>query len=76
LAWLGRRSRILQGPLAAPLRYASRITRGRLRFYWIFVVILTLGLHQPVLTGIVFAFWVYMWAVTIYVRARAGKRPK
>jgi tetratricopeptide (TPR) repeat protein len=76
MAWLGRRSRILQGPLAAPLRHASRITRGRLRFYWIFVVILTLGLHQPVLTWIVFAFWVYMWAMTIYVRARAGKRPK
>jgi tetratricopeptide (TPR) repeat protein len=76
LAWMGRRSRILQGRFFAPMIVAHRLARGRLRFAWVLVALAALQLHQPIVTAAVFAFWVYMWAVYLYVRLRIGKAPK
>jgi tetratricopeptide (TPR) repeat protein len=76
LAWLGRRSRIMQGRLAAPLRYAHQVTGGRLRFVWVIVVLASLQVHEPILTAAVFGFWAYTWAVHLYVHLRVGKKPK
>jgi tetratricopeptide (TPR) repeat protein len=76
IAWLGRRSRVLQGPFAAPLRFAQRLTRGRLRFVWVIVVLASFQAHQPLLTAAVLAFWAYMWIFHLYVRRRVGKAPK
>ena len=75
-AWVGRRSKILQGPLGAPLLFADRLTRGHFRFAWILVVIASFHAHQPLLTGAVLLFWGYLWAVHIYVRVRTGKEPR
>jgi tetratricopeptide (TPR) repeat protein len=75
-AWIGRRARVLQGRYVAPLLYAQRLTRGRLRLVWPLLALATLRLHQPLLTGAVLAFWVYSWSVTLYVRLRTGKAPK
>lgn len=76
IAWLGRRSRVLQGRFTAPLLFAQRVTRGRLQLVWVFVVLVTLGLHQPWLTAAVFSFWVYTWAARLYLRMRVGKAPQ
>jgi len=76
IAWIGRRARILQGRFAAPLLFVERVTRGRLRYVWPVVALTTIHLHQPVLTAVVFGFWVYSWAVPIYLRIRTGKAPK
>jgi tetratricopeptide (TPR) repeat protein len=76
MAWIGRRARLLQGRFAAPLLYAERLTRGRLRYVWPVLAWTTLRLHQPVLTVTVIAFWAYSWAVPIYLRMRTGRRPK
>jgi Flp pilus assembly protein TadD len=75
-AWMGRRARVLQGPFAAPLLLADKLTRGHFRIVWLLVAWTTLRLHQPVLTAAVLAFWVYGWAVHIYLRMRTGKAPK
>jgi tetratricopeptide (TPR) repeat protein len=75
-AWIGRRARVLQGPFAAPLLFADKLTRGHFRIVWLLVAWTTLRLHQPVLTGAVLAFWVYGWAVHFYLRMRTGKAPK
>jgi tetratricopeptide (TPR) repeat protein len=76
MAWIGRRSGALQSKFAAPLLQAERLTRGNLRFAWLFVMIAIAQVHQPLLTAAAGCFWVYMWAVHIYVRRRAGKAPK
>jgi tetratricopeptide (TPR) repeat protein len=76
MAWIGRNSRALQSKFAAPLLHAERLTRGNLRFAWVFVMIAIAQAHQPLLTAAAGCFWVYMWAVHIYVRVRAGKAPK
>jgi tetratricopeptide (TPR) repeat protein len=76
LAWLGRNSRVLQSRFVAPLLYFERVTRGRVRFGWVLVMIVVVRLHQPWLSAAAGLFWVYMWAVHFYVRARVGKAPK
>ena len=76
VAWIGRRSRVLQGRFAAPLRFAERLTRGRLRIVWVFVALGILATNQPVLIAAMLAFWAYMWGVLLYVRIRVGKAPK
>lgn len=76
LAWVGRRGRAWQGRFVAPMRLAHRLTRGRLQVVWVFVVLVSFGLHQPWLTAAVLVFWAYTWAVTLYLRMRAGNKPK
>jgi tetratricopeptide (TPR) repeat protein len=76
VAWLGRRSRVLQGRFAAPLRFAERLTRGRLPIVWVFVALGIWATNQPVLIAAMLAFWAYMWGVRLYVRIRVGKAPK
>jgi tetratricopeptide (TPR) repeat protein len=76
MAWLGRRGRAWQGWFAAPMRLAHRLSRGRFRIVWVFVVLVSLGLHQPWLTAAVVVFWCYTWAVSLYLRTRAGKAPE
>jgi len=76
LAWIGRRSRALQGPFAAPLLFADRLTRGHFRFIWFLVIYAAFRAHQPVLTAAVLLFWAYIWAVHFYLRFRFGKEPK
>src|SRR6266487_1151530 len=39
LAWLGRRSRVLQSKFAAPLLFMERVTRGHVRLGWIGVIV-------------------------------------
>jgi tetratricopeptide (TPR) repeat protein len=75
LAWLGRKSRILQSPFVAPVLWFERVTHGRVRFAWVFVMIAVRLSHQPVLIAAALLFWVYMWVVHFYVRARAGRSP-
>ena len=65
-----------QGWFAAPMRFAHRLSLGRFRIVWVFVVLVTLGLHQPWLTAVVVVFWCYTWAVSLYLRTRAGKAPE
>jgi tetratricopeptide (TPR) repeat protein len=76
LAWIGRRSRVLQGPLGAPLLLADRLTRGHFRFVWFVVIYASFRAHQPVLTVAVLVFWAYIWAVHFYLRFRFGKEPE
>lgn len=76
MAWIGRRSRILQGRFAAPLRFAERLTRGRLRIVWVFVALGILATNQPVLIAAMLAFWAYMWVFRLYIRIRVGKAPR
>jgi tetratricopeptide (TPR) repeat protein len=75
-AWLGRHARALQGRYAAPLLFAERLTRGRLRLVWPLLALATFHLHQLVLTVAMLAFWVYGWSVDLYLRMRTGKAPK
>jgi Flp pilus assembly protein TadD len=76
MAWLGRRSRVLQGRFAAPMLFAQSLTRGRFRIVWVLVVLASLHAHQPLLTTAVVLFWAYLWAVRLYVRTRVGRAPK
>jgi tetratricopeptide (TPR) repeat protein len=76
IAWLGRNSRVLKGRFVAPLLYFERVTRGHVRVGWVVVMIAITQAHQPLLTAAAGLFWVYMWAVHIYVRRRVGKEPK
>ncbi len=76
MAWIGRRSRVLQGRFAAPLLLADRMTRGHFRIVWVLVVLASISAHQPLLTGAVLIFWGYTWAVHFYLRLRVGKAPK
>ena len=76
MAWIGRRGLAWQGWFAAPMRFAHRLTRGRFQIVWIFLAVTAFRLHQPWLTAAVFVFWGYTWAVTLYLRMRAGKAPK
>jgi tetratricopeptide (TPR) repeat protein len=76
LAWIGRRSRTLQGPFGAPLLFADHLTRGHFRFIWFLVIYAAFRVHQPLLTGAVLLFWAYIWAVHFYLRFRFGKEPK
>jgi tetratricopeptide (TPR) repeat protein len=75
-AWLARHARAWQNPLAAPLRVAHRVTRGRFAIFWVVAVLVANGQHRLWLTGVVLAAWVYIWGVQLYVRLRAGKAPK
>ncbi len=76
LAWVGRRSRALQRPFAAPVLFLERVSRGHVRLAWIVVLFASLHADQPLLTAAVMAFWVYMWAVHIYLRVHVGKEPE
>jgi tetratricopeptide (TPR) repeat protein len=76
LAWLGRRSRVLQSKFAAPLLFMERVTQGHVRFGWIGVIVVTHLAHQTVLSAAAFIFWAYMWAAHIYIERRTGKAPK
>jgi tetratricopeptide (TPR) repeat protein len=76
MAWIGRRARVLQGRVAAPLLFAERLTRGHLRIAWLIVGLATVRLHQPVLTAAFIAFWLYGWGAHFYIRRRTGRRPK
>jgi len=76
LAWLGRRSRVLQSKFAAPLLFMERVTRGHVRLGWIGVIVVARLAHQTVLSTAAFIFWAYMWAAHIYIERRTGKAPK
>jgi tetratricopeptide (TPR) repeat protein len=76
LAWLGRRSRVLQSKFAAPLLFMERVTRGHVRLGWIGVIVVARLAHQTVLSAAAFIFWAYMWAAHIYIERRTGKAPK
>jgi tetratricopeptide (TPR) repeat protein len=76
LAWLGRRSKVLQSRFAAPLLFMERVTRGHVRFGWLGVIIVTRLAHQTVLSAAAFIFWAYLWAAHIYIERRTGKAPK
>jgi tetratricopeptide (TPR) repeat protein len=76
LAWLGRRSRVLQSWFAAPLLFMERVTRGHVRVGWIGVIVVARLAHQTVLSAAAFIFWTYMWAAHIYIERRTGKAPK
>jgi tetratricopeptide (TPR) repeat protein len=76
LAWLGRRSKVLQSRFAAPLLFMERVTRGHVRIGWIAVILTARLAHQTVLSAAAFIFWAYMWAAHIYIERRTGKMPK
>lgn len=76
LAHTGRYFRELRRPFFAPMVYFERVTRGRVQFAWVLIVIVGFGLGQPVVSALVFLFWVYMWTVRFYLRRRVGKEPK
>lgn len=76
LAWAGRYARELRRPFFAPALFLERITRGHVRVGWFIIAFPTLRLHIVWLSALVFTFWVYMWAVHIYLRRRFGKEPE
>jgi tetratricopeptide (TPR) repeat protein len=72
LAALGRQSRAMRGWFAAPMRFADRLTRGQLRLVWPVVAIATFSAGLPLLSALVFGFWLYSWAAHFYLR-RVGR---
>jgi hypothetical protein len=76
IVWQARRSRALEGPFAAPLLFALRLTRGKLPLVWGPVFLAIYELHQPWLTAAGYGFGAYIWAVRGYMRLRFGKTPK
>jgi tetratricopeptide (TPR) repeat protein len=76
LAWAGRYARELRRPFFAPALFLERITHGHVRLGWFVIAFPTLRLHILWLSALVFTFWMYMWAVHIYLHRRLGKEPE
>jgi tetratricopeptide (TPR) repeat protein len=76
LVWAGRYARELRRPMFAPALFLERITRGHVRIGWFVIAFPTLRLHILWLSALVFTFWMYMWAVHIYLHRRFGKEPE
>jgi hypothetical protein len=79
VAWVGRRSRALQHPLAAPLRLFWRLgpRRMQIALLLLFALAGAVGLPGHALLGLfAFALIAYLVAVRGVLRVRFGKRPR
>ena len=75
LAWMGRRSRTLQGRVFAPMLFLERVSRGHMRMAWFLIAIVALHAGSLVISIAAFGFWIYMWVAHAYLRVRVGKAP-
>jgi tetratricopeptide (TPR) repeat protein len=79
-AWLGRRSRTLMHPAAAPLRLIWRAGARRVHLAVVVLSFALLALHAPTARAILGACWLVLVAYSVVIRVglrvRFGRRPR
>jgi tetratricopeptide (TPR) repeat protein len=79
-AWVGRRSRMLMHPAAAPLRLIWRVGARRIQLMVVVLSFALVAVHAPTARAILLVCWLVLVAYSVVIRVglrlRFGRRPR